>query len=92
MAPGSVHRMDWWLVIAIVVVLTLVAGIVHLLLTLADRRGLVWYRNPDRPPPRSLGMLEEIYQPSIEHTIEAEVTDETEADQAASGDPEHPGS
>ena len=84
--------MNWWLAVGVIVVLALVAWIVHLLLTIADRRGLVWYRNPERPPPRSLGMLEEVYQPSVEHTIEAEVSEDTAADQDESGDPEVPGS
>lgn len=80
--------MVWMVVVGVVVVLVIVAGLVHITLTIADRRGLVWYRNPERPPPRSLGMLEEIYQPSIEHTIEAEISEDTEADQDESGDPD----
>ena len=80
--------MEWMVVVGVVVVLVIVAGLVHVALTIADRRGLVWYRNPERPPPRSLGMLEEIYQPSIEHTIEAEISEDTEADQDESGDPD----
>ena len=63
-----------WIVVAVgvVVALVLAAGSVHLLLTWANRRGWVWYRNEGRPSPRSLGLLEEIYQPSVEHVVEYE--------------------
>lgn len=76
-----------WVALAIgvvVLVAVLVAG--HLLLTWAERRGWVYYRSADRPRPRSLGLLEEIYQPSITHVIDQQVTEETEADQAGSGE------
>ena len=76
-----------WLALAggvVGLVLVLVAG--HLLLTWAERRGWVYYRSTDRPRPRSLGLLEEIYQPSITHVIDQQVTEETEADQAESGE------
>jgi hypothetical protein len=76
-----------WVVLAVgvvVLVLVLVAG--HILLTWAERRGWIYYRSTDRPRPRSLGLLEEIYQPSITHVIDQQVTEETEADQAESGE------
>ncbi len=76
-----------WVSLAIgvvVLVAVLVAG--HLLLTWAERRGWVYYRSTDRPRPRSLGLLEEIYQPSITHVIDQQVTEETKADQAESGE------
>jgi hypothetical protein len=79
------------LAIAVLGVLAVAAGVVHLILTYADRRGWVYYRNPDRQPPRSLGLLEEIYQPSITHVIEEEVSTESRADVSESGDPEEPG-
>ncbi len=65
---------------------------VHCALTSADRRGWVYYRNPQRPPPRSLGLLEEIYQPSVTHVVEHETSEQTKADQAESGDPDTAGS
>ena len=68
----------------VVLVAVLVAG--HLLLTWAEQHGWVYYRSADRPRPRSLGLLEEIYQPSITHVIDQQVTEETEADQAESGE------
>jgi hypothetical protein len=76
-----------WVALAVgvvVLVVVLVAG--HLLLTWAERRGWIYYRSTDRPRPRSLGLLEEIYQPSIIHVIDQQVTEETEADQAESGE------
>ena len=36
--------------------------------------------------PHSLGLFEEIYQPSVSHVIEQQVTEETEADQTESGE------
>lgn len=79
------------LAVAVLGVLTVAAVVVHLVLTHANRRGWVYYRNPDRRAPRSLGLLEEIYQPSIVHVIEEEVSAESRADVSESGDPEEPG-
>ena len=82
----------WFLIaILVVVVLGIAALTVHLILSWANRRGYVYYRNPERPPPHTLGLLEEIYQPSIEHVIEQETSDETRADQTDSGDTPEPG-
>jgi hypothetical protein len=77
--------------VAVLAGLALAVAVVHVGLTLADRRGWVYYRNPHRPPPRSLGLLEEIYQPSISHVVEHEVEEDTLADTARSGDEERPG-
>lgn len=80
--------MDWIvIVIGVVVALGTAAVCVHLALTWADRKGWVWYRNADRPPPRSLGLLEEIYQPSVHHMIEEQVSEADETDAAESGAP-----
>lgn len=78
-----------WIVIAIGVVATLlvVAVAVHLTLTWADRKGWVWYRNADRPPPHTLGTLEEIYHPAMHHVIEEETRAATEAETPESGAP-----
>jgi hypothetical protein len=78
-----------WIVIAVGVaaVLVVAAAVVHVVLTWADRRGWVWYRNADRPPPHTLGLIEEIYHPAIEHVIDEEVSEATEADTAESGAP-----
>jgi len=80
----------YWIVVAVgvVVALVLAAGSVHLLLTWANRRGLVWYRDDVRPPPRSLGLLEEIYHPSVEHVVEYEAGEEARADHAETTGPE----
>ncbi len=83
--------MNWALVGGVIVTLLLIAFTVHLLLTWFDKRGWVYYRNPNRPPPKSLGILEEIYQPSVSHAIEEETKQAIEADQAESGGPELPG-
>ncbi len=82
-----------WLVVVILAValLGIVAVSGHLLLTWMERRGWIYYRNPDRPRPSTLGLLEEIYQPSIEHVVDEMTSEAIEADQAVSGDPEEPG-
>jgi len=80
--------MLWVMLVAVVVVLSLVLVAGHLVLTWAERRGWVYYRSTDRPRPRSLGLFEEIYQPSVTHVIDQQVTEETEADQAESGEDE----
>lgn len=78
--------MAWVLPIIAIVSLLLVVVAGHLVLTWAERRGWVYYRSTDRPRPRSLGLFEEIYQPSVSHVIEQQVTEETEADQTESGE------
>lgn len=82
-----------WLVIGIgvIVVLGLAALSVHLLLTWAARRGWVYYRSPDRRLPPTLGLIEEIYQPSMEHVIDEQVSEQTRADRSESGDSPDPG-
>jgi hypothetical protein len=58
------------------------------LLRWAGRRGWVYNKYNPRPSrPRSLGFLEQIYQPSIEHVIEFEVSDRTDAEQDEAGAP-----
>lgn len=78
-------------VIGIALVLTLVAAVSHFSLRWMARRGWVYYRSDDRPRPSSLGLIEEIYQPSIEHVIDEEVRERTVADREASGAPDEPG-
>jgi hypothetical protein len=54
----------------------------------AGRRGWVFNKhNPQQSRPMSLGLLEQIYQPSIQHVIEFEITDRTDAEQDESGEP-----
>ena len=82
-----------WLVVVILaaVLLGILAVSGHLLLTWMERRGWIYYRSADRPRPPTLGLLEEIYQPSIEHVVDEMTSEAIEADQAVSGDPEEPG-
>ncbi|MGB9358154.1 MAG: hypothetical protein WCC01_06325 [Acidimicrobiia bacterium] len=78
--------MVWVVLVAIVTILALVIVGGHLVLTWAERRGWVYYRSTDRPRPHSLGLFEEIYQPSVTHVIDQQVVEETEANQAESGE------
>jgi len=55
----------------------------------AGRRG--WVYNKHNPRPRGAGMpkiLDEIYQPSVEHVIEQEASERTSADRSDSGVPD----
>jgi hypothetical protein len=62
----------------------LVLWVLHRLATLAEERGLIYYRQ--RPPRvQSLGFLEELVQPSIEYTIEEQSSEAIRADHAESG-------
>lgn len=80
--------MSWMIVIA--GGLIAVYGM-HRLAVWAEGRGWIYYRRKDRPAPLPMGLLEEIYQPSIEHTI-VELSEEAiRADQDESGADPHDG-
>jgi hypothetical protein len=70
----------------VIMVLGLVLAAGHFLLAWAERRGWGYCQSTDRPRPRSLGLFEEIYQPSISHVIDQQMQQETEADQSARAD------
>lgn len=81
-----------WISIAVAVGIVALLGYgVHRGLTAADRRGWIYYRNPNRPPPRPMGLIEEIYQPSATHAVEQETVEDSIADDDESGDPDEPG-
>lgn len=84
--------MPWYLILGVVAVLGIVALATHLLLTSLNKRGWVYYRNPDAPRGSWLGLLEEIYQPAATHVVEQQTLEESVRDQTESGDPETPGS
>ena len=91
--PAYCWGMEWMVIAALILALALIVGsALHLALTWANHKGWVYYRNEHRPPPRTLGLLEEIYQPSIEHVIDEETSEQTRADQAESGAPDTAGS
>ena len=77
---------------SIVVVLLLTAAVValvaygvHRLLRWAERRGYVYYlEKPDRRPP-SLGLLDEIYVPDMEHVVEESASQHVRAEDDESG-------
>ena len=70
--------------------LGLVAVATHLLLTLFNKRGWVYYRNPEAPRGSSLGLLEEIYRPAATHVLEQQTLEDSIRDQSESGDPDNP--
>jgi hypothetical protein len=81
----------WVLASEVILVLGLTALVTHVVLTWFEKRGWVYYRSTDRPRPRSLEMLEEIYQPSMTHVIDHETLEDSVKDHSESGDPEEPG-
>ena len=81
----------FFIIFGLVLALAVAAATVHLVLSWMARRGWVYYRSQDRPRPSSLGLIEEIYQPSMEHVIDEEARERTVADQEASGAPDEPG-
>lgn len=59
----------------------------------AGERGWVYNRhNPRRRGMGTLGLLESIYQPSIEHVIEERASEKARGSQDESGDDPRPGS
>jgi len=82
-----------WLLAAVLVAAAIAAVLygMHRLATWAERHGWIYYRSDDRKGPLPMGMLEEIYQPSVEHTV-IELSDEAiRADQDESGADPGPG-
>jgi hypothetical protein len=82
--------MNWPIVVGVIATLVVVAIGSHLLLTWFDQRGWAYYRNPDAPRGGSLGLLEEIYQPSAAHVIDQKTLENSIRDQAESGDGDLP--
>ncbi len=83
--------MSGWIIVGIVVVGVGAAGYgLHRAALWAEGRGWIYYRR-DRPRPLPMGILEELYQPSIEHTV-VELSDEAiRAEHEESGaDPHDP--
>ena len=57
----------------------------------AGSRGWVYNKHNPRPPGAGMPkILDEIYQPSVEHVIEHEVSERTRADRSESGDTGEP--
>jgi hypothetical protein len=68
-----------------VIVLSFVYGL-HRAALYAESRGWLYYRT--RPPRmRSLGLLEELTDPSVEYRIEEQASESIRADQDSTGDP-----
>jgi hypothetical protein len=66
-------------------VIALLYGL-HRIAIYAEHRGWLYYRT--RPPRmRSLGLLEELSDPSVEYRIEEQASEAIRADQEKSGDP-----
>lgn len=78
----------WVLASEVILVLGLTALVTHVVLTWFEKRGWVYYRSTDKP--RSLGLLEKIYQPSMTHVIDHETLEDSVKDHSESGDPEEP--
>lgn len=69
----------------IIVAAAAILVLLHLGLLAAERRGWIFYRN--RPRIQALGILEEVFQPSIQHVIAEETAQKSRREQADSGEP-----
>lgn len=79
------------LVIAGVVVALLLVGFgLDRLGLWAERKGWVYYRTRRGKGPVNLGLLDQIYQPSMEHVIEEETQERTFGETIESADPNDP--
>ena len=76
--------MNWLIGIAVATVILLYAF--HRLAIWAERRGWVYYRTKPRFRGSDLGLLTEIYQPSVEHVIEERASERTRGSQDESGE------
>ena len=83
--------MPWYLILGAIAMLGLVALGTHLLLTIFNKRGWVYYQNLDAPKGSWLGLIEEIYQPSVTHVVDQQTLEESSRDQTESGDPDNAG-
>lgn len=75
--------MAWliWLAVALVALYLL-----HRLALVADRRGWIYYRTKPRFRGSSLGLLESVYNPAMEHVIEERGGERARGSQDESGD------
>jgi len=62
----------------------------YLILTSFNKRGWVYYRNPDAPKGSLLGTIDEIYQPASAHVVDQQAPEDSVRDQPESGDPDTP--
>ncbi len=76
--------MWWWIALGLVVLVAAGYGL-HRAALWAERRGWIYY-SKDRPRPLPIGMLEEIYHPSIEHLVVELGEEAIRADQDESGE------
>jgi hypothetical protein len=68
----------------VLLILAALGLLLHLGLTAAERRGLVFYRN--RPRPYLPGPFESVFQPSVEYLVEEQASGEARADRPGSGE------
>ena len=87
--------MTWWLWLAIgLIPAVLIVSAVNRISRWAGERGWVYNKhNPRRPGSGvgSLGLFEEVFQPSVRHVIEEQSSERLRAEQDESGDGHHPG-
>ena len=80
--------MGW--VIAVAAVLVLGYGL-HRLALWADGRGYIYYKSKPKFKGSSLGLIEGIYNPSVEHVVEERSGERARGSQDESGDKPEPG-
>lgn len=78
---------EWVLTAAVVLMLSIVPLLTHLLLTWFERRGWVYYRSTERPRPKPIGLIDEIFQPSMTHVIDHETHEDSLRENSESSAP-----
>lgn len=85
--PFTRHNGPVWSIVVLAGAGILVLGyLLHRLALWAEGRGWIYYKNKGRPGGVGLGLIGQIYQPSIEHVVDEQQSERMRADQDDSGD------
>ena len=75
--------MKWFLIAGALIILLYV---IHRLALWADKRGWLFYRTKPRFKGSSLGLIESVYNPAMEHVVEERGGERARGSQEESGD------
>lgn len=73
-----------WLVVAAIAIV--VVYLLHRLALIADARGWIFYKTTPRFRGSSLGLIESVYNPAVEHLVEERGGERARGSQHESGD------
>jgi hypothetical protein len=77
-----------WVVAGVVLVAASLLYGLHRVALWAEGHGWIYYRNKGRPRPMPIGIIDSIYQPSMEHVSVEAGEEAIRADHAETGDGE----